>query len=189
MLKTTNYELNIVEGTDLVNPLVVDNPNYTEIDTQMYTNACNSVPVATELKSGSVHALTRINKNAPLFRFTATADFTSGETFTVDGKQVTAYTTNSQPLVTNAYRIGTTVLGCLIDSVLTLFVTTPIATAEDSEKLNGQPAEYYATAEVVSETKKTAERAGTLAQTVNANLNARQNISMSITDTTLTITF
>ena len=32
MQKTTNYELNIVEGSDIVNPLTVDNPYYSKID-------------------------------------------------------------------------------------------------------------------------------------------------------------
>ena len=32
MTNTTYYNLNIVEGTDIVNPLTVDNPNYEKID-------------------------------------------------------------------------------------------------------------------------------------------------------------
>ena len=32
MTTTTYYDLNIVEGTDIVNPLIVDNPNYEKID-------------------------------------------------------------------------------------------------------------------------------------------------------------
>ena len=35
MTTTENYNLNIVEGSDNVNPLVVDNPNYETIDTIM----------------------------------------------------------------------------------------------------------------------------------------------------------
>ena len=189
MTQTEHYNLNIVQGSDIVNPLIVDNPNYEAIDEAMWNNALNGVPNATELKSGTVHALTRTNKNAPMFRFTATSDFTSGETFTVDGVQVTAYTTNSQPLVTNAYRIGTTVLACLVNTVLTLFVTTPIRTAEDSEKLGGQLPVYYATAERLSGVNTVATAAGQLAQSLQTELSSRQDIDMVVSGDTLTITF
>ena len=39
MTTTTYYNLNIVEGTDVVNPLIVDNPNYEKIDEAMHNNA------------------------------------------------------------------------------------------------------------------------------------------------------
>ena len=74
MRKTTNYELNLVEGSDIVNPLVQDVPNYERIDGEMFKNASNGVPLATELLSGTVHALTRENPNASMFRFVATSN-------------------------------------------------------------------------------------------------------------------
>ena len=91
MRNTTHYNLNIVEGTDIVNPLVVDNPNYEAIDEAMWNNAVTGIPLATELKGGTIHAITRSNREASMFRFVATSDFVAGETFTVDGVQVTAY--------------------------------------------------------------------------------------------------
>lgn len=146
MQNTTNYNLKIVQGSDIVNPLVIDNPNYETIDTAMFENKNSGVQMATEILSGSVHVLTRTVAGANTFKFVATSDFTSGETFTVDGVQVTAYTTNSQPLQTNAFRIGTTVLCSLHNTVLTMFVSgmTGSTVAEDSEKLGGELPNYYA---------------------------------------------
>lgn len=189
MTQTEHFNLNIVTGSDIVNPLVVDNPNYEAIDKAMWANAIATIGTATELKNGSVHALTRANKDSNMFRFVATSDFTSGETFTVDGVQVTAYTTNAQPLVTNAYRIGASVLCCLVGTVLTMFVVTPIAVAEDANKLGGQEPSYYATAERLQQTNSIATSAGEVAQQAQQTLNARQNINMQVSGTTLTITF
>jgi len=145
MINTTNYGLNIAQGSDIVNPLIVDNPNYETIDRAMFANKNASVQTAVELKSGSIHVLTRNVTSANVFKFVATSDFTAGETFTVDGVQVTAYTTNSQPLTTNCYRIGATVICALNDTVLTVFVSgVEAGVASDSEKLGGQLPAYYA---------------------------------------------
>lgn len=189
MRNTTHYNLNIVEGTDIVNPLVVDNPNYEAIDEAMWDNAVTGIPLATELKGGTIHAITRSNREASMFRFVATSDFVAGETFTVDGVQVTAYTTNSAPLATNAYRIGASVIGCLVDTVLTLFVATPISVAEDSEKLGGQLPSYYAKQSALDSVSQVAQSAGNLAQQNQQNLAGRQNISMNLVGTTLYITY
>ena len=35
---SAHYNLNLAEGTDLVNPLTVDVPNYTQIDNTMFAN-------------------------------------------------------------------------------------------------------------------------------------------------------
>lgn len=195
--KSTHYKLNLVEGSDKVNPLIYDVPNYTAIDAAMYENATATIGTATELKNGSVHAITVADTNKKTFIFTATSDFTAGETFTVNGVQVSAYTTNSQPLGTNAYRIGTSVLAHLEDTILTLYVSrSTSAKAEDSEKLDGQPASYYATAQAVTDAKAVADASTVIANnavakadTVESALNARQNITMSVTDGVLYITY
>ena len=123
MQYTTNYNLNIVEGTDIVNPMSVDNPNYTTIDTTMYANECNSIGSATELKTGTVHALTRVKANQNVFRFRATARYVAGDTFTVDGNVVTAQLPDGSALADGAYIIGSDVLCALIGTQLTLFVS------------------------------------------------------------------
>lgn len=164
MLNTTHYNLNIVEGSDLVNPLTQFNPNFEAIDAAMYANEMAAFTLATELKSGTVHALTRTVAGSTLFRFVATSDFTAGDTFTLDGSQVTALTTDGQPLTTGSYRIGMVVLAALTGSVLTLFVSSgTVATAANSERLGGELPSYYATASDLSDVSATATAAGSLA--------------------------
>lgn len=145
MLKTDNYELNIAQGTDIVNPLVMDNPNYQKIDKVMKDNEIRGVGTATELKTVSVHAIT-VPEQYTTFKFVATSDFTAGETFTLNGKQVTAYTTNQQPLATNAYRIGATVLCSYIErtSSLTFYtIAQEVPTATNAYNLGGLPPTSY----------------------------------------------
>lgn len=195
--KSTHYDLNLVTGTDKVNPLIYDVPNYEKIDSTMYANHLASIGGATELKSGSVHAITVEDSNVKTFIFTATSDFVAGETFTVNGVQVTAYTTNSQPLGTNAYRIGTAVLGHLEDTILTLYVSASTsAVAEDSAKLGGELPEYYATASSVTGVSTLAQASSVVRQNavdkanaVESALNSRQNISMTVVDGELRITY
>lgn len=164
MTNTTNYNLNIVQGSDLVNPLIQTNPNFETIDSAMKANADRGVQLATELKSGSVHRITRINPSAPVFYFVATTDYVAGETFTVDSVQCSAYTTDGQPLTTNAYRIGAKVIGIITGTVITFLVSSgQAAIASDSERLGGELPAYYGTATSVTTAQNTADRAATLA--------------------------
>lgn len=144
MNQTTNYELKQYEGSDTFNPLQVDVPNLTAIDTAMYTNAVNSIPTATHVLSGTVHAFVRSNADAPLFRFEATAGFTFGDSVTVDGIAYTAKTTNGEVLNTDAFVNGANVICCLVGTELTFFVTS-VGTAPDSDRLGGELPSYYAT--------------------------------------------
>ena len=179
MRKSTNFNLNLVEGNDLVNPLVQDVPNYEAIDEQMYKNECNSIGIATELKSGTVHALTRTIPNAPMFRFKATSNFTAGDTFTVDGIQVSALTPNGETLASNSYIIGSEVLCVLRETLLTVYVSGGVViTAQDSEKLGGQLPEYYGTAENVSTALLTAQSANQLTLNLQQEVN---NINSNLT--------
>ena len=164
MTNTTNYELNIVEGTDKVNPLTQLNPNFEIIDEQMKKNSDAGVQSATELTTGTVHALTRLQGDAPVFRFTATSKFTAGDTFTVDGVQVSALTTSGEQLPDGAYVIGAEVLCNLKGSVLTVYFSmNTVGNATNAQKLNGQNADYYATSEEVEQAQETATSAGNLA--------------------------
>ena len=172
MRKSTNFELNLVEGNDLVNPLVQDVPNYEKIDEQMYKNECNSIGIATELKSGTVHALTRTIPNASMFRFKATSNFTAGDTFTVDGVQVSALTPNGETLASGCYIVGSEVLCTLRETLLTVYLSGGVVTtAQDSEKLGGQLPEYYGTAENVSTALTTAQSANQLTLNLQTRVN------------------
>ena len=169
MRKSTNYNLNLAEGNDIVNPLVIDVPNYEIIDEELKNNSNSGITTATELLTGSVHTLTRVNKDAPVFRFVATSNYRSGETFTVDGVQVTALMSTGEPLSSGAYVINSNVLCCLTGTLLTVFTCMGGEyTAYDSARLGGKPASDYATNESVNEAVELAHSAADI-----ANMNAR----------------
>lgn len=98
MRSSTHFGLNLVEGSDIVNPLVQDVPNYEAIDEQMYKNKNGGIGTATELVSGTVHAITRQIATAAMFRFTATSKYNYGDTFTVDGVSVSATAPDGEAL-------------------------------------------------------------------------------------------
>ena len=142
MRKSENFDLNLYEGTDIFNPLTNDVPNYEKIDAQMKKNYNLSVGKATELKTGTVHALTRENADCPMIHFTATSNFTSNDTFTVDGVQVSALLVDGSTLPTNCYIIGSEVICYLKGTLLTFFLSGSVS--KDSEKLGGELPSYYA---------------------------------------------
>lgn len=141
MRKSENFDLNLYEGTDIFNPLTTDVPNYEKIDAQMEKIYNLSVGKATELKTGTVHALTRENADCPMIHFTATSNFTSNDTFTVDGVQVSALLVDGSTLPTNCYIIGSEVICYLKGTLLTFFLSGSVS--KDSEKLGGELPAYY----------------------------------------------
>lgn len=122
MTTTTYYELNIAEGTDIVNPLVVDNPNYEKIDEVMHDNAVAGVTLATEIANATVHAITRENSDCSVIRFISTSRWKAGDTATVDGVPVTALLPNGETLPDGAYVINANVLCILTGTNLTVYV-------------------------------------------------------------------
>lgn len=148
--KSTHYNLDILKGSDIYNPNTVFD-NFEKIDSDMYKIDTNAVHSAVHILSGSVNALTRTNTEFNIFKFVATAPYTANQTFTVDGQQVSAYTTNGQPLDTNCYVIGATVLCALNGTTLTLFVRSN-GTAQNALNLNNHPDTYFA---VKGDTSKT----------------------------------
>ena len=143
MNTTTNYGLKLYEGTDLFNPLTVENVNAGDIDTAMKAISDHSVGTATELTTGTVHALTRADTDRNVFLFVATSNFTAGDTFVLDGTQVSALTPDGQQLATGSYVIGSSVLCALHDTLITVYVNP--AKAKDADMLDGHDSSYYAT--------------------------------------------
>lgn len=121
MTTTTYYNLNIVEGTDIVNPLTVDNPNYETIDETMHDNAVAGVTLATEIANATVHAITRENSECAVIRFIATSNWKAGDTVTVDGVPVTALLPSGETLPDGAYVINANVLCILTGTNLTVY--------------------------------------------------------------------
>lgn len=171
MQNTENFNLKVYDGEDLFNPLTVENVNMNAIDTQMKKNENHAVGDATELVSGTVHSITRLTPDAPMLRFTATSRFTAGDTFTVDGVQVSALTVSGEQLPDGAYIIGSEVLAYLKGTLLTVFTSQgTLATAKNALKLGGNDPEYYATASAVQTAQETATAAGNLANELNNSL-------------------
>lgn len=143
--QTTYYEFNKPAGTDLVNPLVDTNPNWDIADISLHELNTRSFANCTEVVSLGVHAISRLNTYTKFLKWIATANFTAGDTFTVDGNVVAAATPSGEALATGAYVTGAIVIACLNadDSAMTIFVTgTNVAT--DSAKLGGELPSYYA---------------------------------------------
>ena len=122
MTSTTYYNLNIVEGTDIVNPLIVDNPNYEKIDEAMHDNAVAGVTLATEIANATVHAITRENSDCAVIRFIATSEWKAGDTATVDGVPVTTLLPSGETLPDGAYVINANVLCILTGTNLTVYL-------------------------------------------------------------------
>ena len=114
MRTSSHYNLKLAEGTDIVNPLTTDVPNYEAIDTQMYANEIAGVDTATESKTGTNHALTRSDADRNIFKFRATSVFNEGDTFTVDGTTVTALYPNQSTLTDRCFIVGSEVL-CMLN--------------------------------------------------------------------------
>lgn len=124
MTYTTNYNLNIVEGTDIVNPLTQLNPNFTSLDSIVKGVSDASVDHATCIKTGTVHAVTRTNTDANVFRFTATGNWNTGDTMTVDGTLVSVFVADGTAPAQGCFVINTEVLAAIQGTRVTLYVTS-----------------------------------------------------------------
>lgn len=178
MTNTDNYNLLLVEGTDKYNPLTQVNPNFEDIDEIMKENADSSISLATEIKSGTVHAITRNNPDAAVFRFVATSAWTTGDTVEVDNVQVSTLKTDGTALETGDYIIGSNVIGILSGTTLTLLVN---AKSGDASTLDGHAASYFATAEDLDGVSTVAEGAAEAAADNTIAINALDTRITNIT--------
>ena len=131
MQYTPHYNLNLPEGTDIVNPLVQDNPNYTAIDTALYNNKLRVVGGATHVKTGTNHAITLADSDINQFKFVATGDYATGDTFTVDGVTVTPRIADGSTIPDGAFKINSTVLCVLDGTILNLIGVNGTIDADD----------------------------------------------------------
>ena len=133
MQYTTHYNLNLPEGTDIVNPLVQDNPNYSAIDSALYNNKLRVVGNATEVTSGTVHAVTRSDSDIDVFRFTATGNWTTGDSMTVDGTPVSVFLPDGTAPLTGCYVVNSEVEAVINGSRVTLQLANPGVTSVDAD--------------------------------------------------------
>lgn len=189
---TTNYGFNISEGTDLVNPLMDIFPNWTAIDSDLKAVSDRAIGTASELLTGTVHALTRTDADRDVFVFTATSNFTAGDTFTLDGVQVSALTPAGEQLATGCYIIGSDVIVSVHGTLMTMYVSpTKVA---DSDKLDGHDSTYFATASDLGTTDgnvsaiSTKVGTGVLTTTAQDCVGAINELKSDATPSTITVT-
>lgn len=132
MTNTPNYNLMLAEGTDLVNYLTQTNPNFSSLDTIIKAVSNATVSTATEVTTGTAHAISRSLPDANVIRFTATSNWLTGDTMTIDGTPVTPLKTDGTTLKTGDYIIGASVLGVLDATRFTVFV----ASSPDANDIN-----------------------------------------------------
>ena len=127
MQYTTNYNLITVEGTDVVNPLVQMNPNFTDIDSIMKANADASVARATCTKTGTTHAVVTTNSDAAMQRFTATGNWETGDTMTIDGVSVSVYLPDGTAPQTGCFVINSEVVIAINGTRVTLYAAPALS--------------------------------------------------------------
>ena len=121
MQTTANYGFNIVEGTDIVNPLTQLNPNFTALDTDLKDVSDATYDKATCVKSGTNHAVTRTDTDKNLIIFTATGNWETGDTMTIDGSPVSVYLPDGTAALTGSFIINTEVMMIKNGSRVTLY--------------------------------------------------------------------
>lgn len=122
MALTPNYSFIIPTGTDAVNLLTQCYPNFSSLDTLLKPIQESGVTVATSTKVGTVHQLVRTDSSCNMFRFIATGNYASGDTFTVDGASVTATAVDGTSLPAGAFVINQSVVAVVNGAVLTVLV-------------------------------------------------------------------
>ena len=131
MQYTPHYNLNLPEGTDIVNPLIQDNPNYSAIDAALYANKQRVIGTATHTKTGTNHSIVLADSDIPVFRFIATGDYAIGDTFSVDGVTVTPRVADGSSLPAGAFKINSTVEAILDGTILNLINVSSAISAAD----------------------------------------------------------
>ena len=124
MTNTTNYNLLLAEGTDLVNYLTQTNPNFSDLDTIIKGVSDLTVTPATETTTGTAHAISKTLSDATVIKFTATSNWQTGDTMTLDGTPVTPLKTDGTTLKTGDYIIGSAVLMIQDGTRLTVLVAS-----------------------------------------------------------------
>lgn len=177
MNQTTNYNFNVPVGSDIVNPLVQDFPNWESLDSILRNVANTGITTATHTKSGTIHTLSFTETTVPMIRFQATADFNTNDTFTVNGVSVSALTVSGQALPQDAFVIGSMVLCELRDNLLTVYTS-----GTDANTLQGHPASYFATASGLQTVDNKADANKVLIDQLTLNLSAGVNpVNITVT--------
>lgn len=119
MTQTTNYQYNIVEGADVVNPLTQLNPNFTSLDNIEYNLNLRVIALSSYSKAGTVHTIIRykVHPNVSasnMFRFNPTSDWEAGDSISVDGTSYTPILPDGTTPGAGVFVAGTTVIANIV---------------------------------------------------------------------------
>lgn len=138
MPQTTNFNLPYPEGSEIYNPLITEPVAMPIIDGQMRENQLAGLQEASHVKQGSNHAITLSVSGSTRFVFIASDDYVTGDTFTVDGQDVTVRIPSGEAPKSDCFKINSAVV-CILDSgILTLetYNKQPIDSALNSASVN-----------------------------------------------------
>ena len=133
MTNTTNFNFSIPDGTDNVNLLTQNYPNWTSLDAILKAVKDTGITTATATKTGTNFAIVRNDADCKNFEFVATANYVAADTFTVDGVPVTATAVDGTALVSGAFVINQTVVAVLNGTVMTVLVGGGISSLPASD--------------------------------------------------------
>lgn len=190
MSLTPNFGMNIPDAADTVNLLTQCYPNFTLLDAVLQAIKESGVTTASETKSGTTHQLVRSVPACSVLRFTATSNFVTGDSFTVDGTPVTAVAVNGTSLQTGDFVINSNVIGIVVGAVLTLFAGGNSA-PDASDVTYDNTGSGLTANDVQAAIDEEAGEINTLKATVNTELTANLlagATSVTFTDAALTAT-
>ena len=112
---------------------ITDTTKYEQMGTTFGAADVNSTCVleCNYAKSGNAHQLTTPNKSSENIKFYATATFKQGDTFTFNGVEVTAQTTDGVALGTNFF-VANTMVECRKHGNTLYFASASKAIADDT---------------------------------------------------------
>lgn len=127
---TEHFNLNKADSTDLFNELTINNPAMDKVDAQMFKNQNAAFSTAEHTKAGNVHVIVETITTCPVFRFIASADYRTGDTFTVNGASVSARLSNGTAIPDLGFVINANVMCVLNGGILTVILPGADLTAD-----------------------------------------------------------
>lgn len=188
MTNTTNFNFLIPDGSDNVNLLTQNYPNWTSLDAILKGIKDTGVTTATATKTGTNFAVVRNDTDCNFFRFVATANYVAGDTFTVDGVPVTATSAAGTALPSGAFVINQSVIAIVNSGVLTVLVGGGLSSVDASDVDYDNSGSGLAAADVQSAIDEVEGNVETLANDVAAKIDTEltQTVLAGATQVTFT---
>lgn len=188
MTTTPNYGFNIPEGTDTVNLLTQNYPNFTNLDSILKSIEITGITTSVATKVGTVFQIVRTNTDLNVLRFVATANYAAGDTFTVDGVAVTATAMNGTALPAGAFVINQSVEAILNGSVLTIVGVAGVTSVDASDVDYDNTDSGLAATNVKGAIDEVEANVETVASTLSTKIDTELTASLSAGATSVTFT-